>query len=436
MKKILAYFLMCITTLYAGFSTSSQNQQTRPPYFWSGVKVGNLSNTLTEISGLTPARRVENSNYIWAIEDGNLPRITAINKNTAVYAGRWTTSFTTVDVEEVDSAVVNGQPYIYAIDCGDNGSSRSTFTILRIKEPIITGSNGTLTTGTDAEQITVQFPASNLPSLKDVEGVFADNFKGDLYFITKRITPILCYRLQHQETYSGTQTLEYLGALSNDVTLNTLSTTVSGNNGYVTGACISPNGTEILICNYRYIFRFTRNLETQSIIQALQTAPSTIETVIGQGNGLRAVQTNSLPQQEAVCFDKSGFDYYTCSEYVTDLGATVNNYPLFKFQRLDRQPTIYSFRDGESSYAGTVDTSLDSNTPTTSQATGTSVVADLDYSAYPTVSRNRQGLLKFDLSAIPANQTVVSAYLEMAIVNEGLGFALHKVLVTWTESSI
>lgn len=440
MKNFLLVLLLGLSSLLAGpfgnFNpTASSVKQTRKPWFKGGVKVGDLNNTYVEISGLTQSQKAVNNSYLWAIEDGANPHIIAINKATAAAAGKWSISGVSVtDVEEVDSATVSGQPYIFLFDTGDNASARSTFKVLRVKEPTVTGSNATFA-GADVTEIVCEFPAANIPSLKDVEAAFADPFSGDLYFITKRITPILCYKLPFALTYTGTQSLTYMGALSNDATLNTTSTTPTGNNGYATGACISPNGTEILICNYLNVYRFSRNLQTQTIFQALQTTPTIVESVVGAGNGAKALATNSLPQQEAVCFDRNGLDYYTCSEYVTSHGGSSTNYPLFKFVRLEKSFTTYSFQDGVSSYAGTLDTYIDQTTPGTSQATATSIVADFDYSAYPTTSRIRNGLLKFDLSSIPTTSTVVAAYIDFDITAEGLGFSMFKMLASWTEAS-
>lgn len=439
-KYILFSLLFCVGISAAptggGFdSTASQTQQTRKPWFWGGVKVGNMDSSHVEISGMTQGRRAENKGYLWAIEDGANPHLIAVNASTAASAGVWTpTGITVVDVEDVDGAIVGGQPYIYLFDTGDNGNVHSTFTVVRYKEPVITGSDGSFAAG-DRIQITCKFPAGNMPSHKDLEAAFADPSNGDLYFITKRITPVLLYKLAHAATYTGTQTLTYLGQLTNDAAFNTISTTPTGNNGYVTGACISPNGTEILVCSYLNNWRFSRNKNTQTILQALQQTPTALESVVGSGDGAEATQQNSLPQQESICFDPSGINFYTCSELVANSGGSASHYPLYKFRRAEKQPTTYSFQEGVSSYSGTTDTYLNSTNPTTDNGAGISMVVDYDYSAYPTVSRTRQGLLRFDVSSIPSTDTVISAYVDVYINTEGLGFSFHKCLVTWSEAS-
>lgn len=411
------------------------------PWFKTGVSVGNLSTTYTEYSGLTNPGRVENKEYLWAIEDGATNYALAINRNTAAISGKWTvTGMSTSDVEDCTSCVVDGIPYLFLCNTGDNASARSTINIFRIVEPTITGLDGTVSSYT---QIVCQFPAGNMPSLKDVESVMADPDTGDLYFITKRISPVKLYRLPFALTYSGTQTLEYVTDLTNDATFNTISTTYTANNGYATGANISPNGSEIMIRSYSSIYVWRRNKTTETIGQCLARVYDSILThsyVGGGGNSSltvapKCLHPNQEPQGESVSFDYEGINIYTCSEYLANEGTSSTAYPLFKYVRVDKSPTVVDFQRGLNSYAGCVDTFIDSSTPTTDNSAATSLVADLDFSVYPTISRTRQVLVKFDVSTIPSNATVIGAYLTIYINTEGKMIALHKLLTPWDGSS-
>lgn len=434
MKAILILLACAQAALCQSFNPLPSAILQRRNDWWSqGRSGGNLPTAWTEISGLATPRVPANKNYLWCIVDGNEPNIRAINATTGAGAGIWTAAGITLsDVEECSSALVDGQAYLYVFDTGDNANARTTIKVLRIKEPTVTGSDANIAGG-DVEEITCQFPAGNVPTHKDCEGVFADPHTGDLYFITKRITPILAYRLAHAASYPGTQTLEYLGPLHNDSSFNSISDTVSGNNGYVTGACIAPNGSEILLRSYSRVWRFSRNLSTQSIYQALSSAaPVAVDAYVGGGNNF--LHPGTEPQGEAVCFSPSGLDFYTCSEFVATEGSAANAYPLFTYTRLGSAQTTWTFQQGASSYTGTTDTYLDSGAATTSQATAVSLVCDYDYSVYPLVSRTRQAVLKFDLSSVPTTYTVVQAYLDLYINTEGLGISLHKVLIPWADT--
>jgi hypothetical protein len=434
MKSILILLTCAQFALCQSFNPlPSAMLQKRKGWWGQGTSVGNLPSAWTEISGIATARLPANKGYLWCNVDGNEPNIRAINATTAAAAGIWTASGITLsDVEECDSASVNGQAFLYLFDTGDNANARATIKVLRIKEPTITGSNAAIPGG-DVEEITCEYPAGNVPSHKDLEGAFADPHSGDLYFITKRISPILAYRLPHAASYSGTQTLEFLGSLHNDAAFNTISDTISGNNGYVTGASITPNGTEILLRSYSKVWRFPRNLSTQTIYQAMSSAaPAAVEAYVGGGNNF--LHPGSEPQGESVCFSPSGLEFYTCSEFVATESSSASAYPLYKFSRLGTAQTTWTFQQGASSYTGTTDTYLDSGAATTSQATAISLVCDWDYSAYPTVSRTRQAMLKFDITSIPTTSTVVQAYLDLYINTEGLGLSLHRILIPWADT--
>lgn len=410
---------------------------TLKPWFKTGVSVGNLSTTYTEYSGLTNPGKIENKQYLWAIEDGATNFVLAINRNNAAIAGKWTvTGMSTSDVEDCTSCTINGISYLFLCDTGDNANARATFKIFRALEPTITGSDGTISSHTE---ITCQFPAGNLPSHKDVETVIADPDTGDLYFITKRITPIKLYRLPFSETYSGTQTVEFMGDLSGDSALNTISTTYSSNNGYAVGGNISPNGSEIVIRSYNSLYVWRRNKSHETIAGCLARIYDSVLTHSYVGGGGHSSLTTAPkclhpgqePQGESVSFDYEGINLYTCSEYLANEGSSASSYPLFRYVRVDKTPIIAEFQNGNDSYTGCTDTFIDSNTPTTANGSATSLVADLDFSAYPTISRTRQVLIKYDLSSIPSNATIIGAYLTVYINTEGKMFSLHRLLVNW-----
>lgn len=410
------------------------------PWFTQGASVGNLSTTYTEYSGLSHSTKEANKDYLWAIEDGATTYILVINRSNASLAGKWTISgITTSDIEDIASAKVNGISYIWLADTGDNANARSTIKLIRVEEPTVIGSNGTISTNTT---ITCQFPAANIPSHKDIECIFADPDTGDIYFITKRISPVKCYRLQFAESYSGTQTLEFLGNLTNDATFNTISNTYTNNNGYVTGGDISPNGSEIILRSYSQLYYWYRNKASETIYEALSRAYDNMLTHSYVGGGgsptlttaPKCLHPNQEPQGESVAFDYEGVNIYTCSEYLANEGTTASAYPLFKYLRLSKEPTIIEFQQGVNSYTGTRDTFIDSSTPTTDNSSITSLVADFDYSLYPTISRTREILLKFDISSIPSGATITGAYLTIYINTEGKNLFLYKLLRSWEHT--
>lgn len=420
------------------------------PYWQIGQSVGNLDITHTEFSELSASVRDENVGFLWAIEDGNLPKFVAIHKATAALAGTWTLEgIAANDVESCASALIAGNPLLYLGDTGDNANAAATIKIHRVPEPVVTGANGNIAAGTIITA-TCAYPVGNVPTHKDVECILADPATGDVYIITKRITPVKMYRLPFLGAYPGTTNLEFSGNLTADATFNVISTTVSGNNGYVTGGSISPNGEEIVLRSYSALYYWKRETG-ETIVAALQRAPNRVlthEYVGGGGGANNTASTNRKffhptgePQGEAIAFDRDGVNLFTCSEFVSDqadvAGARRVN-PLFRFNRLSEVPVVRSFQTGVSptaGYAGCADTFVDQTTPAQTNGSAVSLVMDLDYSVFPAVSRARATFIKWDISEIPTDETVVAAYIDFWLNTEGKQFALYKILESWNAAT-
>lgn len=408
-------------------------------WFQASVSMGVTDVSQDEISDLARNNLPANDAYLWAVDDGILTKVLVLNATTGAASGEWTiTGFNGNDVESMASATVGGVNYIWIGDTGNNANSANSrgtgidVRIVRVVEPTITGSNGTITAD-NVVLVDCAYPAGNAPSLRDVECMLSDPATGDIYLVTKRISPVKVYRLNFALSYSGTQTLDYVTDMTNDATFNTISDTPSGNNGYATGGCITPNGQEIFIRSYSKIYRWKRT-SGETIGAALARPYDNILTNSYTGGGRRFTSPNSEPQGESICTDRLGKNIYHTSEFVT--AAAVGQPPLFRMSRLATTQTTVSFQQGVSSYTGTTDTYLDSTNPTTSQASSTSLVADFDYSpSFPTISRTRQCLLRFDVSTIPSTATVTAAYIDFYINTEGLGIDLFKMLTTWADTA-
>lgn len=421
-------------------------------YFKMGQPVGNLDiATLIEPSGMTYAPRPENVSYLWSVQDsGAAASLIAVNKASAALAGTWAvTGAANVDWESMTSFRLAGVNYIVAGDIGNNGNGLNTrgagidLILYRCVEPVITGGNGNIG---GAEIIQCVYPAGNIPAHRDCEAIFADPATGDIYFINKRVTPVPVYRLAYQAAYVGIQTLTYLGTMTADATFNTISTCISGNNGYVTDACISPDGKEILVRSYDSIYYWKRT-PSETIFASLQRAYNRelIHEYVGGGGGPNnTVSTNPKffhptgePQGECLTFDQAGRNFYTCSEFATDqadVAGAMRVNPLFRYDRVSQAPTVYTFQQGLNGYVGAKDTFVDSAAPLVSNAAALSVVMDYDYSAFPTINRTRQSFFRWDVSSIPSTKRVIAAYIEFYIGNEGKQFELHEVFDPWADT--
>jgi hypothetical protein len=423
--------------------SSSASTASLVPYWYDGISVGNFDSSANwqELSGITTANRSGNEAYLWIISDAAANMLAAVSSSNASNQGVWTlqTPPTYVDWEDIESAVVGGQPYLYIFDYGNNGNgvdSRGTgidMRIFRAKEPLVNGTGGTISSS-DYIQINAAFPAGNTPTHRDCEGSIIDPDNGDIYVITKREAVPSVYRLAHQESYSGTQTLTYLGAMFDipDVTTSALGATAVN----VVDAAISPNGKEILVKNYNDIYYFPRDKNSQSIYQALTQTGTIVPAYVGGGSvSPKKSHPSQEPQGEGITYSKDGRDLYSNSEFLSAEGSTASRYPLFKYVRAPKTPITISFQDGVSptgAYAGTIDTYLWGTTPDTTRGTETTFVLDITVG---TPTDDRRTLLKFDLTSIPTNATVVGATLEFWISAEGQGWAWYRMLAPWNESS-
>ncbi|MBI4337097.1 MAG: DNRLRE domain-containing protein [Chloroflexi bacterium] len=80
------------------------------------------------------------------------------------------------------------------------------------------------------------------------------------------------------------------------------------------------------------------------------------------------------------------------------------------------------------------DTYVDQSSATTNYGTAT----ELDVQSYSN-NRNRRGLVKFDLSAVPANATIVSATLKLyafSVPSSARMYGAYRITSTWTETGV
>lgn len=402
------------------------------PYWADGVSIGNrpTSTNWQENSGVARSRLAANgagdNGHLWHISDSPANRFMAQRISDGAGRGEWTLTGATIsDIEDIASATIAGTDYLYLADFGDNANARSTINIFRVVEPTITGSNDSTA---NFEQIVCEYPAGSVPSHKDAETLLVDPDTGDLYIVTKRITPARCYRLAHQASYSGTQTLEYLGEIWTGPFTDDATGPSTG--GYFVGGAISDDGKLVVLKNYQDVFVFVReDKQATSIYDALTATPLVVEGYVG---GERpSSHPNNEPKGEGVCFLANG-DLVTTSEYNATYGSSASAYPTFRYSRLGDVPAQVALQDGIDGYAGTADTYVWSLSTEQGNAKGTETTFVADYNSG---TDERYSLLKFDLSSIPSNATIVGCDLYLYIDTEGQFFELRKMHQAWDEAS-
>ncbi|MBC3788138.1 PE-PGRS family protein [Spirosoma utsteinense] len=186
-----------------------------------------------------------------------------------------------------------GTNYLYIGEIGDNNAQYPFSQIYRLPEPA-----NLQTPITQVERINFRYPDGP----RDAEAMFIDPPTKDIYVISKRENNVHLYRLPYPQNINEVTVAQEYGELPSFG---------QGLPGYVTGAAISPDGTEIVIRTYSGLFYWKRNAG-QSVADALQ-------------NGTRRQLPYRLePQGEAICFDKDNRGYFTVSEKAS--ASSVNLY--------------------------------------------------------------------------------------------------------------
>lgn len=301
-----------------------------PGRFGAGEIAGNLADhsRLSEISGLVAS--IQNADILWAHEDSDNPATLIALGMDGSNRGEWTlTGASNSDWEDIGAATVDDQALLYIGDFGDNGASRTNLKILRVREPLLANDNGGSIPASDIETIDFQYPETpagesgvggvGVPARRDAESLIVDPHSGDIYILSKRETIGRLFRLAHQATYTGIQTLEYLGEMP-----AIIHDRVQGFSASSTAADISRDGLEILVRNYGNIMIFRRD-DLETSIAELLTGD-----VIEQLPFVGTRYPEGEPVGEAICFTTSADAFFTVGE--TSGGAAV--IPLFRYRRL------------------------------------------------------------------------------------------------------
>ncbi len=173
---------------------------------------------------------------------------------------------------------IDGKPYVFIAETGDNNARYKSVFIYRFAEPEILD---TLITVSKIDKI--EFTYEDGP--RDAEALFADPRTGDLYVISKREENCGIYRLEYPQSFSKPNVARRVGSLPYN---------------WITAADISPAGNRILVKTYSTIYCYKRG-KNQSIAEALA--------------GKYKIMPYKLEEQgEAIAFDENGKGYLTISE--------------------------------------------------------------------------------------------------------------------------
>lgn len=249
---------------------------------------------LTEASGL--AYSVKNPGKIWSHNDsGHANYLFLIDEHTAEVVARYSIGGTSnVDWEDIEicKGPVDGMPYLYIADTGDNDQKRGTYSVYRFEEPKynpVSDYGQTITVNVPVDRIQFRYPDVN----HNCESMMVDPLTKDVYLVTKSGVVSHLYVLPYPQKLNEIFTAFKAG----DFSFREAS-----------AATCSHDGQKVLIKNRAEIYYWERNND-EKVVDMLARTPVKAP-YIGEQQG------------EAICFDIQN-NYYTLSEK-----ASATEYPL------------------------------------------------------------------------------------------------------------
>lgn len=250
---------------------------------------------LDENSGMVVG--IENSNIIWAINDGSANEIYGFDKfgkSMAILNFKKSILQDDSDIEDIAISNINGMNYIILADIGDNVSKRSKCYIYLVPEPKSNEIKSEIEID-KSDIITIEFNYNDGP--RDAECLLSDPITNNLYIVTKREENARLYELEYPFSYDKTNVFEYKSKF------------IFGNNpdiDYtgVTGGDISKDGNQILIRDYNNVWYYERK-GNESLLKTFANNPERIDAYI---------YSFDEPQGESICWDIINSGFYTASE--------------------------------------------------------------------------------------------------------------------------
>ena len=268
-------FVIFLTASAAFFSScafvSTTDAVNEPSSHFGPPKViANIrSSDITESSGIAASRC--QPNVLWTHNDSGDDAFVFALDLKGENLGTWKVSNAeNVDWEDIASFKdKNGKCFIYIGEIGDNKHRRAEHIIYRIPEPKVTPEaadtkrKDALTTD-NAEILRFTYP----DYIQDAETLMVHPSTADIYIATKRVSgPSGIYRLKSDMFGKGLVTAEKIAEISVPAIPN----------GFVTGGDISPNGRNVIICDYTMAYEWTLSDGDQNFDDIWKQKPEPID---------------------------------------------------------------------------------------------------------------------------------------------------------------
>ncbi len=293
MKK---YLLIILCASCSSMITPSDN-------FEDVKDLGTIENKeIDESSGIVASYR--NKGLLWTHNDsGDKNRIFSMDAN-----GKGTREFylegtINRDWEAISMATFPEGSFIYVGEIGDNNAEFPTCAIYRVPEPEVAAATPQTNTLKNVQKITYKYP----DGARDSEAFLIDQNTKDIFIISKRESSKRLYRLPYPQSFTQTNTAEFVQELTFSAG--------AGSPLYIVDGNVSVDNQEIILKNYLQIFHWRRGAN-ETIPEALKRTP-------------KIQPYTAEPQGEGLCFAQDGSGYYTLSEQ----GNTSTSPKLYFYKR-------------------------------------------------------------------------------------------------------
>lgn len=250
---------------------------------------------LDENSGMVVG--LENSNIIWAINDGSANEIYGFDKygkGISILNFKKSILQNNSDIEDIAITTINDKNYLVLADIGDNSSNRSKCYLYLVPEPKPNGLISEVEID-NSDIITIEFEYSDGP--RDAECLLSDPITNNLYIVTKREENARLYVLEYPFSNDKTNVFQYKSKFI-------FGTNPDINFTGVTGGDISKDGNHILIRDYNNVWYYNRK-GNESLLKTLTNMPERIDAYI---------YSFDEPQGESICWDNINSGFFTASE--------------------------------------------------------------------------------------------------------------------------
>lgn len=242
---------------------------------------------LGEISGIAPSRYSDG--IFWVHNDsGGEARLFAVDSSGRTLATVLLTGAANRDWEDIASATLGGESWLYVGDIGDNDRLRDAVTVYRVREPAVASAWRDSTMARTAESARFRYP----DGARDCEALMVDARDGAVLLLEKNGTTCGVYRAAWPGD-GGEAVLARIAVFRIPLELSFLR--------LVTAADLHPNGRRVLVRTYTTLFEY-------------ETAAGNPLQAVFDSTAARTLPTPGLTQSEAACYSRDGTDIVTTTE--------------------------------------------------------------------------------------------------------------------------